>query len=838
MSKLLPAMLLAVSMAGAPGLRAAEFVKDDRFPNNDQAKELLSEGVKEYRAGRYEAAAADFHNALHLEPDNWLLFQFAEAAGDGLLVQMEAKDELQDVLKDVLRRARIYQREMRHSPTYISLLMDKLGATEEEREVATLELVAVGPVAVPWLLQRMDDNRQDEMRTYCRIVLSKMGYRAVVALDEALKAKDQRTVESAALVLADIADPRSLPMLQALLLKKDASDTTKRVAANTVAAIAKASHMDTPPAADAGYFLEAVRYFRGGDRVEDEMVANESLMWKWDESLEGAKKLTFVRVPRYAWHDLMAEQLAYDGVGVNNNYTAFYPLLAADFAGEVEETDQRVRLAKEATTPPSFPDEDIAALTERSAALAEQGNRIQLFGGTHLYHAVQQAIVSERYDSAAYLMRTLEDRYLGTPDLALPGKDQGLDPTKPGSVLCVALDHPDKVVRYQAAITLAHQDPTVPFFNAEKVVPVLADALGEWGMRVVLVVDQDYRSLNAAREQLQKAGYMVYTASNGFECMQRLQETPIKDAIIISGQLVPTVTDDKGTVVDVPEQQTATLVDELKKDWRSAKTPIFIALPDDPAAANKIQAAFDGKVSGGFVKKPFSAEDLKGKIDIALKDADLPNINRENAEDISLRAAIALQIPDPARTQFDTTLAANALVGTLDKRADPLRIEACKALGLAAHAKNGGSLRHLVDRVTDVYNAQDAQLKPAVRAAMLYAIGQLDPSTDAAVAILLKALQFTDADAASQLAVRSQAAAAIGHQLGIKDPPLAQYLQQQRPDVRGPGAGKDPLDDITSGASKPAGMTDPNAKPADAPAPASGDAPAPAPAPPAGGDNK
>ena len=40
---------------------------------------------------------------------------------------------------------------------------------------------------------------------------------------------------------------------------------------------------------------------------------------------------------------------------------------------------------------------------------------------------------------------------------------------------------------------------------------------------------------NSAKEQLQKAGYMVSTAVDGFEAMQRLEETPVKDAIIISG---------------------------------------------------------------------------------------------------------------------------------------------------------------------------------------------------------------------------------------------------------------------------------------------------------------
>ncbi|MBA2479198.1 MAG: hypothetical protein H0V44_00940 [Planctomycetes bacterium] len=800
MPKPLAAVLLAASLVAgsATGLTAADqpFQPDKNFPGNDQAKSLLAEGVQQYRAGRYKQAATAFHSALKLEPDNQLLFQFYQAAGDGLLVRMEEKDELSDVLRDILRRARIYQREMRYSPTYINLLMDKLSASEEERIVSTLELIAVGPVAIPHLLGRMNDNRQDEMRTNCRIVLTRMGYRAVVALTEALKTKDQRLVASIAGILADIGDPRALPKLQQLLGDKDADATSKRVIANTVEAIVKASKMSEAPAADGMYFTEALRYFRDSDQVHDEMVSNESMMWRWDDKAEGDKKLSFVRVPRYAWNELMAEELLYDGMRAYPEFSAYFPLLAADLSAQAVDAVSRLRLAKESTVPEQFPDENLNAIDERVKALAEMGNRVKMFGGDHLYHAVQQSIVSERYDVAAYVMRILEDRWIARADLSLPTPDEGLTPDKSGTVLCAALDHPNKQVRYQAAITLAHLDPALVFFNAQKVVPTLADALGEWGTRVVMVIDQDYRQRNTAREQLHSKGYMVYTAVDGFEAMQRLEESPIKDAIIIAGDLLPSVQDEHGGLVDVPEQKAGSLVDKFKKDWRSEKTPIFISLPEDADLSLKIQQAFEGKVAG-FLKKPFSADDLNGKIEMALKDAQLPNVNREAAEDISLRAAVALQFPDPARTQFSLSQAGEALAKTLDARADALRIQACRALGMVAQGPDGDAVKGLITKVTDVYGAQDGVLKPEVRSAFLYAIGQLDPTTDASVAILMKALQHEDAG------VRAAASEAIGHGKGIGNEPLQQFLIQERLDIRGAGAGKDPLDARRAGTEAP-----------------------------------
>ncbi len=797
-------MLTALLAAGAPVLSAADFTPDKNFSNDAQAKDQLAEAVRQFRIGRYPDAAAALQAVLKLDPTPELLYQFYLSAGDSLLLDMESHDELTDVMHDVLRRARIYQTQIRHTPDYIELMISKLTATQEERVVATLELVAIGPYAVPALMGHLQDNRQDDLRVFCRIALTRMGYRAVVPLCEALKSGDQRQVESVAMILADIGDPRALPALLHLADEKDIPDTTKRVVANTIAAIVQKSNLPSTPAGDAAYFTEALRYFRDDDRVHDEMVANESLMWRWDAA---GSKLTYQRVPRYAWNELMSEQLLFDGAEAWPAYNAYHPLMTAVLQAEITEVDQRLRLAKTATVPPKNPDEEVQWIQERATALVEQNSRVAMAGPVNLYRAVQQAIISERYDVAADLMRALEDRGLAHPETMLPTPEEGLDPQKPGSVLCAALDHPDKMVRYQAAITLAHLDPALAFFNANKVVPILAEATGEWGMRVVMVVDQDYHQRNDARDRLQQKGYVVATAGDGFEAMERLQETPVKDAIIIAGDLIPTVTDEKGQLVDVPEQKAISLVAELKADWRAASTPIFIALPEDPALSAKVEKAFADK-GVGFIHKPFVAEDLVGKIEEALKTAQAPNANRDIAEDISLRAAIALGAPDPAKTRFDLATGAPALAKTLDARADPLRIAACHALGVAAQGRGADAVRPLVAKLTDIYGVQEAQLKPELKAAFISAIGMLDPATPSAQALLLKALQDPE------LQVRLAAAQAIGHAPAIDGDLLLKYQKQQRLDVRTQGAGPDPY----------AGVAAP-AAPADAAAPA-GDAPA------------
>jgi CheY-like chemotaxis protein len=568
--------------------------------------------------------------------------------------------------------------------------------------------------------------------------------------------------------------------------------------------------------------------------VRDEQVSSDSLIWRWNSAGEGAAKLAAVRVPAYAWNELIAEELLFDGLAAYPKTAAFHPTLAAVYAAQISEAGERERLAKERVMPASAGEDAADAIAERVAALGEMVHRVRMAGAENLCRAVQQALSSGRSEVAVALLRVLQERDITRPEAILPAPGSGLNPDKPGSVLISALDHSEKLVRYQAAITLASLDPDAGgqvsageartlaaqlaasikidderanteliaklqaalaggavsgYQGSEKVIPTLAEALGEWGVRVVLVVDGDYRMRNAARAALQAKGFMVITAADGFEAMNRLAEAPVKDAVIIAGDLTPSLKDQHGAMLDAPQQTAAGLIGLLAKDPRAAGAPIFVSLPATPAKAVAVQAAFEGKLpaAGGFVAKPFDAVELNDKIDAALKQSQPASANQAAAEDIALRAAIALQQPDAQRTGLDLAGAAQALVATLDARADALRIESLKALAHAAGGPGHDVIKPLIGRLTDVYRAQDAELEKnaQLRAAFIQAIGKLDPTTERAVAILKKALAHADAG------VRAAAAGAVGCSPAVTPELLAALQAQQRLDARAAGAGKD-----------------------------------------------
>jgi len=770
------------------GTAEAEEPKPD-VSLEEQVLQVFSEGANLFYIGRYEEAATTLMTGIELAEKNSFLnrlcYEFLLKMGHAKLEDIRENPTLKPPLDKILRRAHIYERELRTSPDYIKLLIGKLTSGEAERLVATRELVAIGPIAVPHVVEKLIDDRQDELRVYCRVVLTQMGYRAVIPLMECLEAEDKRMVESCVTALTDIGDPRPLPRLQRMIEDPDTDEVVKRVCRNAVAEIARRGQMSVVPESSLLYFQEALRYFRDGDRVRDEAIANEFLFWEWKPDQE--PRLTHVRVPRYAWNEVTSEQLIFDGADAYPDYTGYYPLLAAVLEAQWVETARLADLVEDRTTQPAYTDKSAEAIDERIQALRgeagdaqstvrpEAEDNVVAFGPQNLYRAVQQSIVSERYAVAARLMFHLRDRWLAQAEALLPSKEEGLMAGKAGTVLIAALDHAEKQVRYHAAITLAHLDPELRFFNAEKVVPILAEAVGEWGMRVVLVVEPDFRERNAARHALMEKGFLVMTAADGFEAKARLRQAPVKDAIIIAADLTPSLRGSHGELLDRPEQTASGLISVLRGEPATEKIPILLSLPENKALAVELQNKL-GDQADDVVHKPFDGEELAGKIDMSIGDAELPNANRQDREEVSLEAARALGVIDPIKSQYDLGQAGEPLLGNALHRSDEIREASLRALGLTGRAD-------LINKVTDAYDELEADPNPDVRAAFVFCIGVLDPTTPAAVEIIAKAAQDPSRK------VRMAAHEALGHGSTVDPTVLRDFQVQQRRKVLSPGAG-------------------------------------------------
>ena len=226
-----------------------------------------------------------------------------------------------------------------------------------------------------------------------------------------------------------------------------------------------------------------------------------------------------------------------------------------------------------------------------------------------------------------------------------------------------------------------------------------------------------------------------------------------------------------------PEQTALGLLGLIKETPSTESTPVIVSLPEDPQLRVKVQNAFEGQAAG-FVGKPYDGVEMAGMIDKSIGDDEMPSVNRDDRESVSLQAATALAMLDADHTQYDlaSPQVLDALQATLANRDQAIRIQALHALG-----HSGDSAR--LNAVTDVYEQQDAQLSPELRSAFLYAIGKLNPTTESAQNIIKEALMNEDRS------VRLAAANAVGYGSGLPASLLYQYQSQQRLDARSAGAG-------------------------------------------------
>ncbi|MFW5829307.1 MAG: HEAT repeat domain-containing protein [Planctomycetota bacterium] len=742
------------------------------FAKEDQIREILSEAVQQYRSGRFEEAAAQFRAAIELDPDNRLIYDFYLRVGPQGLLQMQQREELADIIDRVLGRARIYQEDLRQDPSFHERLVKKLTGTEEERLVATHELVAAGPRAIPTLLKQLTIGRQDERRVWVRIVLTRMGHRAVRPLIAALEAEDPEVQQTVAALLADIGDTRALPALMRINDTAETS-TVKRVAANAVAAIARGLDLGRVDETPVLYFSEALRYFRDGADVREEMAVNEALLWDWDAD---AGTVSSVQAPRYAWNELIAEDMLYKAARMYPDQAGYLSLLTAVQSAQLVEARQRLLLAQERTMPAEEPSMRVEAIRARVEALETGKGRTSMAGAENLCRAVKQALAAERYQVAAGLMELLRDPYLTRPKDLLPTPAEGLSPGRPGSVLVAALDHGDRTVRYQAAITLAHLDPGFAFSGSDKVMPLLAEAVGEWGMQVVLVLEPDYRYRNAAVRELQDQGYLVVAARDGFEAISRLNESPVKDAIIVAGDLGPTTTGESRALA-VAEHSAPSLVAKIRSEQRWSDIPVFISLPESDQAAHAVQSSFTDVA--GFMNKPFDGERMQDVIEEGTGEGMVTSdYNRDRREAVSHEAATALSSINPATTAYDITHEGmlGALAETLTQRADPIRIAALHALG------QFGATQY-AQRIAEVYLDQQQSLDAPVRIAFIDALGLLGVESELFTRIMGQALDHDNAE------VRSAAAFAIGRASGLTTEARFDFQRQMRIDTRTIGNG-------------------------------------------------
>ena len=120
--------------------------------------------------------------------------------------------------------------------------------------------------------------------------------------------------------------------------------------------------------------------------------------------------------------------------------------------------------------------------------------------------------------------------------------------------------------------------------------------------KIILVVDDEPDILETISEILNLEGYTVFTARNGNECLEKLDDI-IPDIILLD--------------IMMPGLTTKEILDQIEQDERLKDTKIIFVTAVGMTEAEKEELLSREKVVG-FVQKPFELDELLSKIKAVL----------------------------------------------------------------------------------------------------------------------------------------------------------------------------------------------------------------------------
>jgi HEAT repeat protein len=302
------------------------------------------------------------------------------------------------------------------------------------------------------------------------------------------------------------------------------------------------------------------------------------------------------------------------------------------------------------------------------------------------------------------------------------GRRQDLEDVDAGPLLD-ALQFPDKRVRYKAAETLVRLDPRRPYLFSDQVIGILSGAVGETGVREVLVVTSDLDLGNRIKGAVRAAGLVPVLETSGPEALRTAKRFPAKDLIILdtalgtldaAGRLVesyPVMGHYQRGYRDIPDERLKygrEVFLELKRDFRTAGTPVLlVSLPDqgERKVRTWVEQIYQGdQLLGTLVLPPPGEgwagleEELRRQLRSFAEGHPPRDAAQRWAEDMSRRACGALSGADRKRTALKLEEAVGALSAVAGEQAgsvvrDPaVRLSAMEALGTIGSPGGGAVL--------------------------------------------------------------------------------------------------------------------------------------------------
>jgi len=664
-------LLVVLGVAWAAQEGAKETATETTVDNPELVK-LFNKAVDLLEQKKYQEAGGLLDKVVAMNPDSSIALKLRNQAKQQALLDafLEAPPETVDAIKKFFALAERGRREWLRDQKRIAESVAKLVAAKEPTHIwtAIAELKTAGQHAAPQLFDALKKGKRDDHTTIDMAIMS-CGPAVVLPLCEALNVQDDLVKQEIIFVLGQIKDTRALPALAAVAagdapasVKENALDSIKRIAAGNL------------QSAPVYYYEQAQAYYRQRYDVLQN-PHDDFIIWSWNAK---DQSLVSRAAPEYAFYLEMTEKLCYQAIALDETFESVYPLLICSYLQQLNTYSSLLDAVDEGTLQ-NLSEEEIAGLKARKDRVAGILSTATALGKQHFYGALNFALQEGNSTVAVACEDIL--RRLGSPadlpvivggkgDRNMPAAAATADP------LVAALDSDSKQVRYNAAVALAGMS-TRAFPGSDRVLPVLCQALGERGARVVLVADADVQVTNQLKSDLNEAGYIADIASDPDTALVAGFSVPVKDALVVDAGF-------------------AKSIGRFLADFRTSRMPVILLCTEANMEAAK--AAYEGKVSG-IVMKPVEMAALQAALESAFKGAK-DTSGKALALKMNYTAANAIASLDPAGTVLPLDTAVEALAKSLDLP-DEVKLESMKALGnigsqaaepdLASVAANAGN---------------------------------------------------------------------------------------------------------------------------------------------------
>jgi hypothetical protein len=470
------------------------------------------------------------------------------------LLRWHAIEDMREPTAEIIRLLNEGRFTRRADPEYIIGNIRRLSTGERAYMIGIQRLRESGELAVPFMIDLLRNPQERELHPFIRRGLRDLGRLALNPLVAATEMQDGATLTAVAAVLGDIGYDVSVPYL--VRMAKHSRYNEVQTTAQQALGRLGVTDVQRLNVSDLFYDL-AERFYYNTAAISADIRQPIAYVWYWQEG----QGLVKTDVPPAIFNEIMAMRAAEYTLEHDAEYGPAVSLwLAANYNREIELPEGQV----DRTRGEGQPD----------------AHYYGVFAGTdYLNSALARALNDRNPPLALRVVQSLQE-IVGESNLFIRQQNQPI---------IDAMRFPDRLVRYQAAFTLAAALPQNEFDGQGRVVPLLADAIGQSGRPNVLLVMPDRDALNRVVQGLQDE-FGVAGGTSSEEALAQAYALPSVDVIIIAERLDAGEIDRLLTAArqDVRLEATPRLIvtETRASEWarRAVQDPLIFTVTGEPAA--------------------------------------------------------------------------------------------------------------------------------------------------------------------------------------------------------------------------------------------------------------